>query len=1170
MTKIIKIQMKNIQALKLIMIFGLCMYSNLFSQDDPFEANKFISELSSAPQTPEAAAFMTYGDVTVSLYTGVPDVSVPIYTIKGKELDLPITLTYDARGLKVGDLASWVGAGWNLNVGGRVTRVVNGMPDDKYSGTYTTLRDSSVKNKLLKFFGPNTTNNPYNSFENLQNAQEYYYDFMEPIALGCMDTQPDFFQVNVMGLNETIILDYNDNYKPKALDNNRIKINIVEGINANDKNVILSWKITNEDGTIFEFSQAEQTRAEGSAESNHCNVINLYNSSWVLTKVISANKKDTYEFLYTDFGLWETPQFANESVIATNFRSPYGILEGTRGHEMIKEVKVSQRFLSTIKHNSKIIVENTLGAREDIDIASALKKIRIYDGNATPRWDIKFNHSYFGSVSSAFSWDKRLKLDNIEQIDLNNQVNETYFFEYIDPHLVPSRQSKARDYWGFFNGANATQPSYPQAPGLPDGGNRNPSTLHAKKGLLDKIIYPTKGYTKFIYESHEVSKPTQNTSTVTFANLNLNQNSSTNSSAYYDENGNICDDYFGPGIAPKVKIMTFIIYETAEYNISYTGSIGANGYSRASLAFYSPFNGPPCEPGTLCAIPEGYTSYCDFMQNSTLYWEHNIAGKKILNKGIYSAMLVYNPGSGGSQNAQLNISREVTTSNYQNINVGGLRIKDITSFDFNDQALLKKKYIYKDASGKSTGIENYKPVYVSYANIDVMNAFGDIEVFDHYTRQAAMPTGDQAQMVYTSVQEIQYDIINNANNGKTTHTFYTDKSGISAWGSPPFENHYKKSLKGGNIKEQTIFDNAGDSLKYVYNDYVEYGSGNSSIFGLTFVNSPSKMDEQVVLWHHNNVIKPSYESHPLKSNTTYTPSEFYYICTFGPQNPSFAACLFPQALGFGSHASYEPRITGISGKMGGIKHKITKEYFNNNKITREDKFNYDPAVNYYLRDKRSKNSLGDSLKTVYYYPKDNVVANSALLISTNKLNETVKTENYLNGNLIFTQFTDYQNVSGKALPLAITTKKGTSPEEERVVVSYYSNGNIKEIKQPDGTITTFLWGYANQYMVAQIINCSYNSIPSSLISAITTASSSPPWGSEGNLLIALNNLRNHSSLANAMMTSYTHRPQVGVSTITDAKGDKIRYNYDTFGRLDFVEDKDGNILSENKYHYKNQ
>jgi len=54
-----------------------------------------------------------------------------------------------------------------------------------------------------------------------------------------------------------------------------------------------------------------------------------------------------------------------------------------------------------------------------------------------------------------------------------------------------------------------------------------------------------------------------------------------------------------------------------------------------------------------------------------------------------------------------------------------------------------------------------------------------------------------------------------------------------------------------------------------------------------------------------------------------------------------------------------------------------------------------------------------------------------------------------------------------------------------------------------------------------------------------------------------------------MVTTYTYIPLVGVSTITDPKGDKITYTYDAFNRLQSVKDKDGNILTENEYRYKN-
>ena len=54
-----------------------------------------------------------------------------------------------------------------------------------------------------------------------------------------------------------------------------------------------------------------------------------------------------------------------------------------------------------------------------------------------------------------------------------------------------------------------------------------------------------------------------------------------------------------------------------------------------------------------------------------------------------------------------------------------------------------------------------------------------------------------------------------------------------------------------------------------------------------------------------------------------------------------------------------------------------------------------------------------------------------------------------------------------------------------------------------------------------------------------------------------------------MITTLTYKPLLGVSTVTDPKGDTQTYHYDSFNRLQFVKDSNGNILSENTYHYNN-
>ncbi len=58
------------------------------------------------PPSPTAAALAKYGDIPVGYHTGTPNISIPLYEVKSKELSLPISLSYHASGIKVADIAS--------------------------------------------------------------------------------------------------------------------------------------------------------------------------------------------------------------------------------------------------------------------------------------------------------------------------------------------------------------------------------------------------------------------------------------------------------------------------------------------------------------------------------------------------------------------------------------------------------------------------------------------------------------------------------------------------------------------------------------------------------------------------------------------------------------------------------------------------------------------------------------------------------------------------------------------------------------------------------------------------------------------------------------------------------------------------------------------------------
>src|SRR5689334_121720 len=76
------------------------------------------------PPAPTAAELGKYGLLPVGLANGTARADIPLYTFSTRNLSIPLSLSYSANGLKVDEVASWVGLGWSLNAGGVVTKIV--------------------------------------------------------------------------------------------------------------------------------------------------------------------------------------------------------------------------------------------------------------------------------------------------------------------------------------------------------------------------------------------------------------------------------------------------------------------------------------------------------------------------------------------------------------------------------------------------------------------------------------------------------------------------------------------------------------------------------------------------------------------------------------------------------------------------------------------------------------------------------------------------------------------------------------------------------------------------------------------------------------------------------------------------------------------------------------
>ncbi len=87
---------------------------------------------------PEVAGLGQYGTVPVSLFTGTPDISIPLYTIKVGEFEMPIKACYHIASVKPTSAPSSLGLGWNLSAGGYITRKVRGIYDEQQDADGTS------------------------------------------------------------------------------------------------------------------------------------------------------------------------------------------------------------------------------------------------------------------------------------------------------------------------------------------------------------------------------------------------------------------------------------------------------------------------------------------------------------------------------------------------------------------------------------------------------------------------------------------------------------------------------------------------------------------------------------------------------------------------------------------------------------------------------------------------------------------------------------------------------------------------------------------------------------------------------------------------------------------------------------------------------------------------
>jgi len=255
-----------------------------------------------------------------------------------------------------------------------------------------------------------------------------------------------------------------------------------------------------------------------------------------------------------------------------------------------------------------------------------------------------------------------------------------------------------------------------------------------------------------------------------------------------------------------------------------------------------------------------------------------------------------------------------------------------------------------------------------------------------------------------------------------------------------------------------------------------------------------------------------------------------------------------------------------------------------NPVSTTTNYFYDNVAHLQRTQSKSLLSTGDSLRIKTSYPDDlqSFTCKDSLL-SQHRIAEKIMEEEYVKDQSwrkISTQKKTFKDWGNSILqPEYIESSTFNNPLEIRA--RFYNidnaNGNPLEFSKEDDMHTSYIWGYQKTKQVIEGKNVTYNNLNSAVnltnpnleqLLSQTTGIGNLTLQSQRNQWKEFNNtLRNQPLLSDAFVTTYTYKPLVGITSVTDPAGITSYYEYDSFGRLAFVRDNDYNIVKKYDYHY---
>ncbi|MDR6338953.1 hypothetical protein HNQ91_002004 [Filimonas zeae] len=513
-------------------------------------ANSQESHLSNIiSPSPTSYQFARHGNLPISYASGAMSYTLPLYTIKLGQLQMPLSLNYYSNGIKMDDNYNGIGMNWSLQAGGAISRVIRGLPDEQ--GTFWN------REKILGTTG-NNINIPYAA---------------SPKKYG-VDTQKDWFMFNFNGYSGTFYLD--ENNQPQAVSDSKVHIEVAlvnepppvlndPNLQLIDFNNILVFTVTTPDGTRYEFggqhyaerifqigfTVAPVNGISGALQMHHTGsglqqvfdntttfylkklvthsggeitinyIDNYYKYTSSITQQAEMHNND-YEWENSGITYWRN--FARSKTVSNIIVKQPDASEITRVNFTSSQLPSGlyipfdfQLMFNGVRPDPVtrgIVYDNPYEVSPVFSVMPlSFDKIEVVNSNNSVVQTIEFSHAHVNG---------RQYLQNVTMKGKGlNGINQpqVYSFEYKNPELLPERLSFAQDYYGYYNGQinnKGLLVNPDNTTGSPEGipqslidflatregffGNRLPVANYVNLGMLTKITYPTKGYTTIHYE----------------------------------------------------------------------------------------------------------------------------------------------------------------------------------------------------------------------------------------------------------------------------------------------------------------------------------------------------------------------------------------------------------------------------------------------------------------------------------------------------------------------------------------------------------------------------------------------------------------------------------------------------------------------------------------------